>query len=342
MEELGFRREITLGRCLDPFTGFQEKESPIEIRHDGITGVTCRILPFRFSLAEKPDIASYLEKFPESVCPFCAGLFDAMTPRFLPHICPEGKFRRGDAVLFPNAFPYDRNNAVAIFSHDHLLGLTELTPAFMEDGFLVCRDYFAAMQAREPSLTYASVNWNYMPPAGGGLVHPHLQTLLGETPTRRVASMRDSAVAYHGRTGRNLWRDFCGKERKTNERFIADTGSVVWLSSFAPGGMAGEVLFFFPERTSLLSVSEDEIREFLDGLSRVLSYFDSCNFISFNMAFYGTLKEDDHLWVQGRIMPRFLLPPLGTSDMNYFEKFHGEIICPSVPEDLCREIAKLF
>ena len=89
-------------------------------------------------------------------------------------------------------------------------------------------------------------------------------------------------------------------------------------------------------------MSEGEIHEFLDGLSRVLSYFDSCNFISFNMAFYGTLKEDEHLWVQGRIMPRFLLPPLGTSDINYFEKIHDEIICPSLPEDLCREIGKLF
>jgi hypothetical protein len=64
--------------------------------------------------------------------------------------------------------------------------------------------------------------------------------------------------------------------------------------------------------------------------------------MSFNLALYAPMINDPNLWVQGKIVPRFSINPLGTSDINYFEKLHNEIICPVVPEDLCRELKEYF
>ena len=67
------------------------------------------------------------------------------------------------------------------------------------------------------------------------------------------------------------------------------------------------------------------------------------------MCYYGLnttllagLKEKDNFWVQARIMPRVSLPPLGTSDVNYFEKGHNEIISITSPEDFATEIRSLM
>jgi hypothetical protein len=46
--------------------------------------------------------------------------------------------------------------------------------------------------------------------------------------------------------------------------------------------------------------------------------------------------------VQGKLVPRFVILPLGTSDLNYFEKLHDEIICPVIPEELCRDLKPWF
>jgi galactose-1-phosphate uridylyltransferase len=321
--------------------GFERKEAVFEIRRDEISGVTSGILPYRFRMLERQDPGVYLEKSPGAICPFCPDLIEALTPRFTPDICAEGRFRRGRAVLFPNAFPYDRHNAVIALCPDHFVGLDALNTETMTDGFLLAWEYFERMAEAEPDLRFASLNWNYMPPAGGGLVHPHLQTILGGNPTRFPARLLRGATDYRVKHGRSLWADFLKREQDLGERYCATTGSVAWLASFAPKGMGGEVSFFFPETTALRQVRA-ALKGFLDGLTCVFAYLHANNFISFNLALYGALHEDVDFPVQGRITPRFSIPPLGTSDINYIEKYHDEVICPVVPEDFCRDLRPFF
>ena len=343
MRDLGFNKEITTGYYLDPFDGFQEKKITIELRHDEITGVACRILPYRVRIPQKPDMGPYLEKSPESLCPFCPDLFEKITPRFTPSITESGNFKRGEACLFPNAFPYDQNNNVAIFSSRHFVAMNELTPEYMLDGFAVCRDYFHRMVEMNLGYKYCSINWNYMPPAGGGLIHPHLQTIVSYRPTSFMQKLLSSAQNYAANSnGDNLWNNLIALEKKSNKRFIADTGVVCWLTSFAPKGMAGEIDFIFREKTSFFDLTELNFKEFLTGLSRVFSYLYTNNFMSFNLSFYATMTSNNYFNVQGKIVPRFIMNPLGTSDLNYFEKLHNEIICPTVPEELCRELQPYF
>lgn len=342
MKELGFKKETNTGRYLDPFNRFQEKEITFEVRYDEITGVASRILPYRVRIAQKPDVDSYLEKSPESLCPFCSSLFEKLTPQFTPDVIAAGKFQREEAYLFPNAFPYDQNNSVAIFSSRHFVPLDELTPAFMQKGFKVCGDYFHRTAQMNLGYKYASINWNYMPPAGGGLVHPHLQTIVGLKPTNFMQRLLASAQNYDIASGGNLWRNLIVMEKEAKERFIASTGSICWLASFSPKGMAGEIDFIFQEKTSFFDLTEANFEELLAGLSKIFHYLHISNFMSFNMALYAPLTNDRHFWVQGKIVPRFVINPLGTSDINYFEKLHNEIICPVVPEDLCRELQPYF
>jgi len=342
MKEIGFKKETTVGRYLDPFNNFQEKQVTFEVRYDEITGVSSRILPYRSRLAQKPEIDSYLEKSPESLCPFCPSLFEKLTPKFTPDIVPSGKFQRGEAFLFPNAFPYDQNNTVAIFSSRHFVPLNELTSAFMQNGFKVCGDYFHRMAEMNLGYKYCSINWNYMPPAGGGLIHPHLQTISGLKPTNYMRRLLTSARNYAEASSGNLWRNLIVLEKEAKERFIASTGAISWLTSFAPKSMAGEIDFIFQEKTSFFELTEANFDELLNGLAKIFSYLYLNNFMSFNMALYAPMINDSNFWVQGKIVPRFVINLLGTSDVNYFEKLHNENICPVVPEELCRELQPYF
>ncbi len=342
MIESYYKKEYFTGKYLDPSNGFKEKELLFEVRHDEITATTCRILPMRFRIPVRPDIKQYLETSAQSKCPFCPELFEKITPRFTRNITENGKFQRGRAFLFPNAFPHASFNCVAIFSDKHFIGLNELTTDTMLDGFLVCQDYFKSLKEAGCEVRFCSINWNYMPPAGGGVVHPHIQTVAGQNPTSHVMNLKSKAHAYREATGNDLWIDLMAYEKKTDQRFIANTGNIEWTVSFAPRGMAGEIGFFFTARRSIFDLTDDDYRELMQGLVALFRYFDEKKFISFNMSLIASMAKDDDLCVQGRLMPRYIILPLGASDVNYFEKLHNEVICPSIPEDICKELKPLF
>jgi len=343
MRDIGFHKETTTGRYLSPFDGFKPKDMPIEVRYDETTGVASRILPYRVRPAQKPNVDGYLEKSPSSICPFCPELFEKLTPQFTPDILPEGKFRHGDARLFPNAFPYDATNTVATLSSRHFIPLDQLSADTMRDGFAVCRDYLYRMAELQKGYQYCSINWNYMPPAGGGLIHPHLQTIIGRHPTSFVRRLLSSAQNYEQASGGgNVWRNLLVLEQEAGERFIATTGAISWLTAFSPKGMAGEIDFYFKEKTCFFDLTQANFDELLSGLSRVFQNLYVNNFMSFNLSLYATMTPDKNFWVQGKIVPRFELNPLGTSDLNFFEKLHDEIICPIVPEQWCKELQAYF
>jgi UDPglucose--hexose-1-phosphate uridylyltransferase len=342
MERFDRQRETRAVVYLDPQNGFREKHVSLEIRRDGITGVTSHILAHRFRAVEEPAVSGLLQQSPGASCPFCPERFEAVTPRFTADIIPEGKFRRGTAVLFPNAFPYESNNAVAVFSPEHIWTLEKVEPRVIRDGLLVCRDYFQRLVEIDPALRFCSINWNYLPPAGGGLVHPHVQTVAGSEPTAFVRTNYESAARYRRRTGKDLWRDLVDSERGQGERFIASGEGVDWIAGFSPKGMAGDICFYLPDRHSIFELSDADVEACANGLSKVFRYLAQGGLRSFNLALYATVRPDDVFCVQGRIVPRFLLPPLGTSDVNYFEKLHSEIICIVIPEEMARELRPHF
>lgn len=337
-----FKKETLNFVYLDPFNHFERKETKLEVRKDHIAATVSRVLPYRFRIYERPPIDGYLEKSPPEKCPFCLPQRDTLTPRFPPEIHPAGQFKRGEAVLFPNAFPHSHHNTVAVMGNAHFLPLDSINPSLLTDGIIVCLDYMKKMLSIDPSLNYASINWNYMPPAGGGLLHPHLQTVMGEEPTVFTGRLLSEAKKYREKTGRDLWQDYLAWEKESGERFIARGKGAFWLTAFAPRGMAGEVVFIIPHQYSLPSLTEKDVASLSEDLISVFQYLNSINLVSFNFALYGTMTEEDAFPVQGRIIPRYLIRPLDTSDVNYFEKLHGEIICPFVPEEMAAGLKGFF
>ena len=104
--------------------------------------------------------------------------------------------------------------------------------------------------------------------------------------------------------------------------------------------MLGEVLAVFGKMISIRDITDDGWKSFSIGLSRVLRCFNNMHLDNLNMTILMSLEQNSDFWIQARIIPRINLPPWGTSDINYFEKGHDEIIVVLSPEDLAEEIRK--
>jgi UDPglucose--hexose-1-phosphate uridylyltransferase len=128
------RRERFTAELLDPRRDFELTHVPLEVRWDPLTGQSCRLLP-QGSLP--PPGAQDLEALAEQSrlsCPFCSERVERETPRFPAEVCPEGRIRVGEALLFPNLLPYAKWNSVSVYSPGrHLLPLEALTPGLISD-----------------------------------------------------------------------------------------------------------------------------------------------------------------------------------------------------------------
>ena len=58
------------------------------------------------------------------------------------------------------------------------------------NSFSAAHDYLKKVIAQDPKTTYASINWNYLPPSGGSILHPHIHVLASEHPTNYQATTR--------------------------------------------------------------------------------------------------------------------------------------------------------
>jgi galactose-1-phosphate uridylyltransferase len=332
-----FNKIVKEAVFLDPQKDFQEVKLPIEIRKDPLTGKNGRIVNFRFKLPQRPDFREKIESS-KNTCPFCPERLEKVTPKFPLNIIPEGRIRVNNATLFPNSMPYERNSAVVIFSNDHFIDMNEFNENILIDALTASKIYFERVSNFDPSTKYMSINWNYMPPSGAGLIHPHLQTIASDIPTNYHKDILTASKNYYENSSRNFWDDLLNKEEEIGERFIGIKGNIGIIASFVPQGMMGDLLLIFKEVNSILNISEEDIRDFAYILKNVLRYLYDQNFYSFNMAVYFGLKGEEYLWTNARIVPRMTIPPMDTGDVNYFEKLHGEIFIVKSPEDLAQEI----
>ena len=334
-----FKREVQAAILLDHNVSFQEKAILIETRKDLFDGSVARIVKFRW----RPPRGHYdhviIEKSKET-CPFCPERINAATPKFSLSIAPEGRIQYGRVTVMPNAFPYSQYNAVVVFSDQHHLTLEEFSAELFYEAFIASLLYIERVGKSDKEVAHASINWNHMPPSGGGIIHPHLQIVVNREPTRFHGRLLHASLEYKKDRGRNYWPDLICFERQEEVRYLFHCGEVVFLTSFCPRGMFGDVLALFEGAGSLRDIKSEGWKEFAKGLAYVLSCFHKMNYDSINMTLLTNLKRDEDFWVQARILPRATIPPLGTSDVNYFEKGHDEIIAIISPEDLAGGIRK--
>ena len=341
MGKIEFEKIEDRSELLDPREGYARRSISFEARKDPLTGRVSRILPFRRKLSETSVSQEVLETSKKG-CPFCPGQVDSSTPKFIPEMAPEGRLRRGRAVSFPNSFPYARYNWVVVLSDEHFYSLDQFTPEILKDGFLVAREGIRRVGEANPEYTFSSINWNYLPQSGGGLYHPHFQVVVQRTPTRFHADVLRGLKGYQLRENSFFWEDLLSEEARRGERYLGNFGDVHFWSAFSPGGIFGEIEVLFVHRAAVEDVTEEDWSDFSRGLTKIFRYLHEKRTFSFNLALYSGTLPEVRSWVYARLCPRMLIPPWNTSDINYFEKLHGEVICVISPEDLAAGLKPFF
>ncbi len=337
MAEIQFIRKEVQSSFLDPKEGFTRKSISLELRRDDLTGHRSRILPYRRKYPEVVIPPEMLEAS-KKVCPFCADQLSSSTPKLLPEIASEGRIRRGGAWLFPNAFPYARYNWVIVFGEEHFLYPDQFSVEMLRDGFLAAQEGIQRIGKSQPEFQYSSINWNYLPSSGAGLFHPHIQILVEDVPTASHKEVLEGIIRYRDEGVPSFWESFLLEEIKRGERYIGHQGDVYFLTAFSPRGIFGEILILFSNRSTIDEVRTEDWTGFSQGLIRVFQYLKG-HVLSFNLSLFSGNGDGVRSWVYGRLCPRMIIPPWHTSDINYFEKLHDEVMCVISPEELCETLS---
>ena len=340
-----FRREVLPSRIMVNDTSGNPGESivPLELRYDPLTGQTCRIVQYSIDKIIRPDMEALEKRSKESPCPFCKPLVDTITPRFPPDLIQEGVIRKGRAVAFPNNNPYDIYGVVVVVSDEHFIPLKDFDTETVYNALHAAQSYIKEVEKFDSRAIYHFIAWNYMPPAGGSLVHPHLQSNAGYYPTVYQQQLLEATERYFQEKGTNYWSDLLAQEKKTGQRYIGKTGNTEWLTAFAPKGRLADVMAVFPGKASVLDLTAKDLHEFTSGLLKVFRYIDGLNLIGFNLSTYSGFDRD-RFWAHARITPRGLLlySPIETSDQFYYQVLQDENICIIPPEVMAAGVRKRF
>lgn len=337
-----FKKRRICAEYESPFDGFQKVKVSGEIRECPLSGHVTRILPYRIKEFARIDLAPLIARSREAGCPFCPEAIETKTPRFLPNFAEgSGRIVVGETTLFPNAFPYDEWSAVAVISREHFLALGEIQPQLFENGLKACKIYVAKAMGVSPA-PYALVNWNYMPMAGAGLVHPHLQVAAFQEPTVYQRSIIERQREYEKKEGGSLFADLLAAEMADPVRYIASLGKWHWLMAYAPRGVY-EFWALSNDPGNILQTGEMDLRDLAQGICLILRYLDGKGVQALNMSWYSFLSPVDHaMRDMVSILPRVSFPPFGTSDINYFDRLQRESITFVLPETLTPEVRSLF
>ncbi len=329
---MDLRRELLTAEMIDP--SGKPARTTIEVRYDPLTGHSSRILPERGLMpASDFDLAAFARETQPN-CPFCPERIEALTPRLMPDIHPEGRIVRGEAVLFANLHAYSSHSAVSVYSPRlHYLPLGAITEQLLADNLSAQVAFAQAVMAAEPQSRWASINANHMLPSGSSLFHPHLQGIVDSQPTtfqRLLASVPAERYAA-----------YLDAERRSGERYLAGTGRVHWMASFAPVA-PGELRALIPGLSSPAELTGDLVEELAHGLALALGGYADMGFESFNCAVYGAPPGTGGYPLNLRLACRSNLKPYYRSDSTFLERLHWEGAVDLAPESVARVVGERF
>jgi len=327
----------------NPAKNMAERSIPSEIRVDPLTGRTARICHFMKLAWEKPAFDD-LVKSTAASCPFCDERVTSVTPCFPEEIAPEGRMQSGDMVLFPNIAPYDSLGAVATLGSAHYVPMTSFSIHRLVEAFQLAMRFFRRVkEIGHPEAVYPIINWNYMPPSGSSLIHPHLQVFATSSAPNLMRQELEAAVLYHRRHQRNFWDDLVAHEQETGERYLGTIGRTAWLSAYAPMGVAGDVLAVVEGAACTLDLTDGDLEDIADGLTRAMAAYDAMGIYSFNMNFFTGEPGDRHARFHLLFSPRtFFNQSLGTPDIGALRNLFNETLCMAYPEEINRLLQTHF
>ena len=320
---------------LDPNNNMERKTIPSEIRKDPLTGRTSRICHFMPLKWEKPDFDKLVAGTDE-FCPFCPEKVMRVTPCFPEDIVPEGRMVLDDKVLFPNIAPYDSLGACATFSGQHFIPMTAITPQQIADAFRLSINFFRRVdEINHPESVYHLINWNYMPASGSSLIHPHLQVFASAYAPNLLQEELSCAERYNKQNKANYWNDLVQTEKADGKRFLGEIGRTNWLTVYAPLGVAGDVIAIVDDVCGTLELTDEDIDDLAQGLTRLMAAYDKMGVYNFNMNFFPGAQGADHARFHLVFSPRtFFNQALGTPDIGALRNLYNEGICMAYPEEI--------
>ncbi len=347
MRRVAFEKEVFEARLCSPLSGFKLELQPIEYRKDPLTAMLCRINLKRFErvkqAVESDNLSKTILEASKADCPFCSENLKRMTPCFPSQITQEERLRVGSSVLFPNLFPFGEYHSVAVFSDEHNPKLDCFPPEVINDCVKLSIDFMRRIHSRSQDLKYGSINWNYMPPAGSSIIHPHLQVVVDRNPTHFQDILVGCSEAYHRKYGGNFWRDLIETEAELKDRLIYRDDLIAWLASYAPQGN-NEVLGVLPEISSIFEVNGRSLEALSTGISKILKGYNHLGVESFNMSiFSGPFDQSLNYYALNlRMSSRPRLKAYYTSDQGFMEKLHLESVVETKPEVVAGKLRNYF
>lgn len=320
---------------LNPMKNMERKIISSEIRKDPLTGRTSRICHFMKLQWTKPD----LEKIAAATvagCPFCPEKIMSVTPCFPEELIEEGRMVSEDMMIFPNLAPYDAIGALAILGSRHYIPMTEITSGQIAKAFGFVIEFFKRIKnLNHPEAVYPIINWNYMPPSGSSLIHPHLQVFFTSSAPNLMRQELDCAQLYAETHKKNFWDELVKAETESGHRFLGKTGRIIWLSSYAPLGVAGDLIAVADNVCSTLQLTQSDLENIAKGLTAAMRAYDKMGIYSFNMNFFTGAENDDFTRFHLVFSPRtFFNQALGTPDVGALQKLFNESVCMAFPEEI--------
>ncbi|HEX2964968.1 MAG TPA: hypothetical protein VHO84_04255 [Syntrophorhabdaceae bacterium] len=328
---------------LDPRKNYAPTTEKFQVRIDPLTGRTGHFSHFGAIRDAKIDYESYNHPEKKGFCPFCTENRYRATPKFPAHIFSGDRPKRGEAMLIPNLFPYDVYSGVMVMTDEHVVRLSGFNRKRLTDAFTLGLAFFRNLQRVSPDIPYYLMTWNYMPPSGGGLVHPHQQHFATNHPGNQFTDEIRASEKYFEANQASFWREYINDEISIGQRYIACIGTSHWLSSFVSFGFAGDVCCVFDDAFSLGDLNDNHIDNLVSGLLNVFRYYESAGVFSFNAAFFIGPSGQEFFPCHLRITPRtFLNTRDFASDTNFFQTLLSEPISVLLPETLCSEVKRFF
>jgi UDPglucose--hexose-1-phosphate uridylyltransferase len=340
---LTFEKKTLKARIILP--NGKTAQQPVEIRTDPISGRTCRITYSR-SAEREPGAsalprASVLPPPPPSAtdgatCPFCPENIAGQTPRLPPEICPEGRLRHGQSILFPNLYPYGQYSAVSLMDDRHFVEIGTADVQSYTDCFRNCRDYLLQVQKVDRAAVYMAITQNHLPSAGGSLVHPHLQVQADHTAANHQRFLQQRAKTHRRRDDNRLFSAYFHQEMATQERWIGTTGRWQWLSAFAPEGFF-EIWGLLPKVARLRAVEDADWHALAQGVINAQKYYRSIGRNGYNLGllFWEDGSEDVEVRVVLKVRANYA--PWVRSDFTGFELMLGEMATFTAPEQVAAQ-----
>ena len=305
-----FEKTVKEARILNPLKNFEEDTLTFEYRADPLTGRNTTIIKgmlnyiSRFLVPDKEQLKALADKT-RANCPFCPENVKTKTPMFTPDFIKQGRIFVEDAVVIPNLLGHAERSVLVVLSKEHYLQLKDFTPKIILNGFKGAVEYLKRLREAEPQIKFSIFIFNYLPPAGSSIFHPHMQVLARDRPFYLVQLLLEKSKAYFDTYETSYWADLVSKE-KGGERYLFEVDGSEWLVPFAPLRGLNEVQAIVRGKSNILELEDKEWRGITDGMVKILSFYHKEGYVSFNAVLLSgpVNKHLDHFDVNLRIISR--------------------------------------